>query len=180
MTQIKTSKKKDWIVQVMADLKELNLGEDLEQIRKIKRLKFKDILDKRIIKQAFQDLENMKEAHSKVMNVKYKKFEMQKYLKACNLKIKQEEAQEIFRLRSRVSNVKMNFKANYDTFKCEACDEDEEESQKHILNCAILNEKHENVLEYEEIFDGNVKLKVEIAKRFLRNIRKREKMKMNK
>ena len=39
-----------------------------------------------------------------------------KYLKACDISIKQEEAQEIFRLRSRVSNVKTNFKANYDTF----------------------------------------------------------------
>ena len=72
MTQIKTSKKKDWIIQVMVDLKELNLGEDLEQIRKIKRLKFKDILDKRIKEQAFQDLENMKETHSKVMNIKHR------------------------------------------------------------------------------------------------------------
>ena len=35
MTQIKTSKKRDWIVQVMSDLKELNLGEDLEKIRMI-------------------------------------------------------------------------------------------------------------------------------------------------
>ena len=178
MTQIKTSKKKDWIVQVMADLKELKFGEDLEQIRMMKKADLKNILDKRITEQAFQDLETIKQTHSKVMNLKHKRFEMQKYLKACNIKIKQEEAQEIFRLRSRVSNVKTNFKANYDTFECEACFE--EESQKHILQCKILNEKHENVPEYEEIFDGNVKLKVEIAKRFLRNIRRREKLKMNK
>ena len=113
------------------------------------------------------------------MNVIHKTFEMQKYLKACNIKIKQEEAQEIFKLRSRVSNVKSNFKANYETLECEAC-HNEEESQKHIINCKILNEKLENVPEYEEIYDGNVKIKVEIAKRFLENIRKREKLKMDK
>ena len=103
---------------------------------------------------------------------------MQKYLKACNIRITQEEAQEIFRLRSRVSNVKTNFKANFDTYECEACF-CEEESQKHILNCKILNKEYENAPEYEEIFDGSVKMQVEIAKIFLNNIRKREKMKIN-
>ena len=180
MTQKKRSKKKDWIVQVMADLKELKFAEDLEKIKIMKKVELKNILDNRITEQAFQDLESIKGTHSKVMNLKHKKLEMQKYLKACNIKIKQEEAQEIFRLRSRVSNVKTNFKSNYDTLECEACYDEDEESQKHVLQCKILNEKHENVLEYEEIFDGNVKLKVEIAKRFLRNIRKREKLKMNK
>ena len=37
MTQINTRKKKDWIVQVFQDLKELNLGEDLATIKKEKK-----------------------------------------------------------------------------------------------------------------------------------------------
>ena len=163
----------------MSELKELNLGEDLENIKTIKKAKFKNILDQRIKEQAFYDLKALKETHSKVKNVKHNTFEMQKYLKACNIKIKQEEAQEIFRLRSRVSNVKTNFKTNYETLECEACFT-EEESQKHIVNCKILNEEVKKVPDYEEIFDGNVKMKVEIAKIFLKNLRKREKLKMDK
>ena len=36
MTQFKSKKKKDWIVQVLSDLKDLKLQEDLEIIRQIK------------------------------------------------------------------------------------------------------------------------------------------------
>ena len=129
---------------------------------------------------AFKDLNKQKENLTKVMNIKHKKLEIQKYLKACNIKITQEEAQEIFKLRSRVSDVKMNFKGKYDSLECEACQENEEESQQHIINCKILNENNENignVPEYEEIYNGNTKMKLKIAKLFLENIKNRENLK---
>ena len=56
---------------------------------------------------AIEELKNKKLCHSKVMNLQHKKLEMQNYLKPSGLRIKQEEAQEIFKMRSKVSDVKL-------------------------------------------------------------------------
>ena len=174
MTQIRTRKKKDWIVQVFSDLKELELQEDLDIIRKIKKLKLKNILNRKIKEKAFEDLKIQKEKHSKVFQIKYDSFEMQKYLKSCEVRITKQEAQEIFKLRTRTSDVKTNIKGKYETLECDAC-KTEQETQKHIIKCNILNEKNEKEpIEYEEIFTGNVKMKIAIVKRFLENTKLRE------
>ena len=62
---------------------------------------------------------------------------MQRYLKPNNLKIKKDEAQTIFKMRSRVTEVKTNYKGKYDTFECDLC-KIEEESQEHILKCTEI------------------------------------------
>ena len=129
----------------------------------------------------FEDLNNQKENHSKVCNIKHNSFEMQKYLKPGTMKITKEEAQEIFRLRTRTSDVKANFKGKYENLECYACKNDEE-TQKHVIEkCKILNENNEGKIpEYEEIFTGNVKMKQLIVKRFQENIKLRESMKIRK
>ena len=68
----------------------------------------------------FQDFNYQKENHSKVCHIKYTSFEMQKYLKPGNMKITKEKAQEIFKLRSRMSDVKSNYKGKYESLneKC--------------------------------------------------------------
>ena len=67
-----------------------------------------------------------------------------------------EESQEIFKLRSKVTDVKGNFRGKYDSIECNFCNE--EESQIHIMECKFINEKQnkENFLKYEEIFEQNV------------------------
>ena len=102
---------------------------------------------------------------------------MQKYLKPCNIKITKEEAQEIFKLRSRMSDVKSNYKGKYESLKCEMCDENEDETQKHILICKSLNISNEEIPNYEDIFDGNAKKKIAITRKFIQNIKLREKLK---
>ena len=49
-----------------------------------------------------------------------------------------------------------------------------------ILNCKILSEKHEGDMKYEDIFDGNVRKKVEIAKQFISSLKNREKIRAKK
>ena len=56
---------------------------------------------------------------------------MQMYLKASQHKLKQEDAQMIFNLRSRMTEVKINYRGSYETSECGACKENEE-SQLHI------------------------------------------------
>ena len=66
--------------------------------------------------------------------MKHKKIEMQRYLKSNGLKMKQEEVIEIFKLRSRMYDVKTNFRGKYDNFECELRNEIDE-TQKHMLDC---------------------------------------------
>ena len=79
-----------------------------------------------------------------------------------------EEAQFIFKLRCQVTNVKTNLKGKYDELECMAC-RLEEENQKHIIQeCKILNKETEKI-EYEELFNGTVKEKIRIARKFKKN-----------
>ena len=95
---------------------------------------------------------------------------MQKYLRAGQIDITYEDAITIFRIRSRMTDVKVNFKGKYENLACKICKQ-ENESQHHILKCEkISTEKN---LEYHKIFEKDVKYQVKIAKVFNENIKRR-------
>ena len=93
---------------------------------------------------------------------------MQNYLKPNKISTI-EVSQEIFKIRNRVTDEKENFKGMYDSTECFFCKE--EESQKHIMECKIINKNKniENIPNYEKIFETNVKEQVKIAKKFIEN-----------
>ena len=133
-TQLKTKKKKDWVSQVLVDIHELKLKVDFEDIKKMKKSELKKRLNNAVDEKTLNDLQNVKKSHSKVKHLKHTKLEMQRYFKAGKLKISQEEVRTIFKMRSRVSDVKTNFRNKYDSLLCDLCYE-EDESQEHLLNC---------------------------------------------
>ena len=106
---------------------------------------------------------------------------MQKYLKPNESKIKLEEAQEIFKMRSRVSNVKTNFKGKYQSFECMVCkieDETEDETQQHIIQCKEINKIRKDRIkppEYEGLYENNVEKQVNLVWHFLENVKIKEK-----
>ena len=112
MKQIKTQKSKDWISQVIIDFKLLGLDFTLESIKNMKKTRLKIIVNQAIKEKTFSDLVKKKESHSKVMNIRHERLEMQEYLKPNKLKMKIEEAQEIFKMRCRITDVKTNFNQN--------------------------------------------------------------------
>ena len=65
---------------------------------------------------------------------------MQKYFKASRIKITQEEIQTIYKLRSRMIDVKVNFKGKYENLECQGC-KSEGESQKHVFECIEIMKK---------------------------------------
>ena len=98
---------------------------------------------------------------------------MQKYLKHGKMKITIEERQLIFKLRSEVTNIKMNYKGMFENFQCEVCNE-EDETQEHILKCKILNKKEEEIVDYSKIKNGNIIEMLKIARKFKKNLEIRE------
>ena len=99
---------------------------------------------------------------------------MQKYLKPNEINIKLQEAQEIFKLRSRVSEVKTNFKGKYENYECDVCSTKEYETQKHVIECREINKRkkrNNKPPDYEELFSRNVIKRLIIAQYFLENMK---------
>ena len=98
---------------------------------------------------------------------------MQKYLKPNREKITQEKAKLIFKLRSKVTEVKQNLGGKHENVECELCHQ--EENLAHILSCIKLNknENKEIILEFDEIYKGNVRNQIIIARKFKENMKVR-------
>ena len=175
-TQLKNRRPKDWITQVLKDIKDINLNSSLKEIKEMKRSELKKMLKRLVADIAFERLQKLKENHSKVMKLKHHKLEMQRYLKANQLNVKQADAQMIFSLRSRMTEVKTNYRGSYETFECEIC-KTNEESQMHITECKEIikwREEYRKPPEYSKLFDGTVKAQLDIAKDFKENMKIKE------
>ena len=177
-TQMKHKTKKDWVTTVLEDLKVLDLEHlSMEEIRIMKKTCFTNLIKQNIQLYAFKNLEDLKKSHSKVEKVQHCVLKIQKYLQPNSIKMRKEDAQLIFRLRCRMTQIKVNLKGKYDTLECSACGI-EEENQQHVIFCKEINEKRsmENI-KYENIFNGTVEEKLKIAKLFKENFDKLENMK---
>ena len=113
------------------------------------------------------------------MNTKLEWLEMQNYSKSNEIRIELEEAQEIFKMRSRMSDVKNNFRGKYENFECNICSTKEYETQQHILECKEINKRktqNNKPPEYENLFSRNVKNQVIIAQYFIENMKIKKKL----
>ena len=111
------------------------------------------------------------------MNVKHAKLEIQRYIKANKMKINQDEAITIFKMRSRISNVKVNFRGKYESFQCDVCEE-EDENQEHLMKCKEINKNKndsEKIPNYEKLFKYNVESLKKIAQCVMENLKIRDK-----
>ena len=96
------------------------------------------------------------------------------------MKMTREDAQLIFHLRCRVTEVKVNLKGKYDDLECGACGF-VEESQQHIVECKVLNNhKVLDEIKYEKLINGTVEEKLKIAHKFSENYSKLEDIKKRK
>ena len=171
--QCKTRTKKDWVSTILSDLKSCKIDVSFEDVQQSTKVKWKSLVKQHIEEKTMRYLITLKQGHSKVMKIEHKNLMMQDYLLPNINKISKEEIQLIFKLRCKVTNVKMNMKGMYNQFQCQICEE-EEESQFHIYECNKIWEirKEENMsnkLKYEMIEKGNLKEKLMIAKIFYEN-----------
>ena len=138
---------------------------------------FKRMLNEKTEEKSLNDLNKLKSGHSKVKHLKHSKMQMRKYFKQTGMKQTKEEIKLFFKLRTRMTDIKMNYKGIYDSFECSACKK-EEESQAHIFESKEIAKKNEEVykLEYDKIFEGKVEEQVEIARIFKKLMKIKDKM----
>ena len=139
------------------DIIDIGLNLTTSQIKGTTKHKLKKILSEKINYSAFLYLEDIKERHSKVKNIQYTKLEMAKYLK--DSKISTDIKQLIFRLRTRMINVKANFGTMFGDTSCDLCEFNVPQTQRHLLGCsAIVNscselQRSSDIL-YSDLFSG--------------------------
>ena len=104
--QCENRNKKDWVSAVITDLEEIGLHVNFEDIQKMKNERWKSTVKQYIKEKTFSKLKQIKETHSKVKDIKYSKFEMQDYLLPNDQKMTKEEAQNILKMRSKMTNLK--------------------------------------------------------------------------
>ena len=93
------------------DLNELEINVNFEDIRKMTKNTWKNIIKNTINQKTFLELESLKQTHSKVKVLRHIRLEMQDYFLPNEIeKMNKEEVQLIFKIRSTSIDVKMNRK----------------------------------------------------------------------
>ena len=176
--------KKDWVSSILMDLEELKLDVTFVQIQNTSKMRWRNMIRKSIEENTFRKLENMKNLHSKVKDLKHTRLKMQEYFLSNGIEnVTKQDTQLIFKMRSKVTNVKNNIKGQYETLECGAC-LTENETQKHVYECQQIWSKQNNINlekpDYEKILWGNVEEKIKIARIFYENMKILDKMKEKK
>ena len=150
----------DWCTTVKEDLKFLNINLSFDEIKVMSKYSFKKIVKTKIRECAFYELMSKieKNDHSKLKNILYQDLKMQPYLNS-NL-VNSNQAKQLFRFRTRMSNVKSNFKSMYSKvgLQCPLPECLEIEDDKHLLECEITNRlRNDTSVEFKKLYTGNVK-----------------------
>ena len=107
---------------------------------------------------------------SKGKGLKYDKLEMQTYLWSDKLSLK--EAKLLFKIRTRMLDVKTNFKNKYITnsvklpeaIYCSFCLSDSIEDQEHIIDCEAFEQPYK--IRYTDLFSQDLKIVAENIKKY--------------
>ena len=163
--------KGDWVTTAKNDINELELNMTFDEIRTIDRKRFKTLVKNRIQIKALEYLLFIKSKHSKGKELSYDELELQNYLSSkSNLSIK--EKSFIFSCRTRMLDVKSNFKTGQNNLNCDKCGK-EEETQRHILTCSAISSNSEisnhDIPLYEHLFCSDLVKIASIGKIMLNN-----------
>jgi hypothetical protein len=145
----------DWAVQVRVDLKDFNMGDSLDELRKQSQAQFKQLVKRKAQEFEFPRLMKLKLKHeSKMGNLNYSKLDMQKYLYSGNLD--KNSAQTIFRYRVRMADYGENFRGPNGPRMCPICGLHLDNQIMSFYNCQAIRTKIQVKGEYSDIFKPTI------------------------
>ena len=141
--------KNDICLQFEADLKMCDIQLTNSEISKMKKMKFKKLLNNKLREVAKDYLIRKKSTHSKLLGMN-NSYKLQGYISSSNLSV--EIKQLLYKFRTRMVSVKSNFKSQFgQDLTCRFCTE--EETQSHLLSCnEIIQGVDTSEVVYEHIF----------------------------
>ena len=136
MSQKRNPVKGDFYSLVQEDFQKIQLFLSENEILNMSRNIFKNRVKKYVLAAAFKQYLTIKQSKSKVKNIQYDELKIQPYL-SSNL-FSNEECYLLFNLRSRMIDVKNNFKSKFsENMNCRMnCSE--EENISHFMSCPVL------------------------------------------
>ena len=161
----------DWASTCVQDLKDFNIEESFENIRLMTKYKFTRMLKCKVKISAIKYLTGKQ--GSKGKDITYSSIQMAEYLLPTNEKLTIDEKRRLFAVKNKMTNIPNNFQK---TKSENVCFCRKREDMKHIYECGIYNEE-EVMLNYEEIYNGDINDQIEIFRKFEENYRKRELLK---
>ena len=162
--------KGDWVNTIRKDLEELEINLSFEEIKTNTKEQFKRIVKEHVNEKAFEYLKNLQQTHSKAKPIQYEKFSLQNYLKADN-KLTTKEKSFTFAVRTRMLELKANFKRGKNDLNCCLCNK-HEENQQMLLKCSALNSEPIVDTHYSDLFCQNKEKVIEIAMILKKNFEK--------
>ena len=136
-------------------LNKYQINESLQQIKALSKTKWKNILKQKMIKRTEEYCKTKSQNLSKLKLLnKYKtKPQKEQYIK----KLTRSEASTIFKLRTRMTNVKSNYKNKHsNNLKCDRCSKENEDEQHLFERCdqlKLLQQKYK-IKNFEEVFQS--------------------------
>ena len=165
------------MIQMEKEKYKINLTDD--EISQISKYRFKTLIDKKINTFAFQYLKEKASSHSKSMKilkeVENKTIVKRKTYLTENI-LHKNDCQLLFELRSKMLDVKTNFKNLYNKdLTCRTCRKvGVVENEDHLLQCEMLkSEVGDETVEYDYVFQTIEKQKIAL-KAYRAVLRKRE------
>ena len=156
IAQLENPVQGDWTNQVKKDINEVALDTSMEEIKMMSKETFKEIVKASISKAAFIYLTDEKEKLSKIMNVSHNDVNLQPYFNPMSMDV--DEAKFLFLLRSRMVEVKTNFRNKYSDVLCPVC-KISDDTQQLLFECSELlkniNILISNDIQYSHIFSEN-------------------------
>ena len=167
--------KDDFFNQIREDCEDIGLEWDENTFRNLKRDKFKAIVQNKIRNAAHSYLLEKKDKLSKLDNLS-SDYLLKDYLASPRLSTK--EKQLLFKLRTRMIDVKANYPNMYKgELSCALCDSNSIENQQHVLICPSLKCYSSEQIQYTDIFSENIEKLIEAVKHW-NNILKIQEIKL--
>ena len=174
VAQCENPSKGDWWFDAKKDLLDLHLEMSLEEIKRMSKNSFKTKVKLAIEREALKFLIERKSDKSKLKDLCYEELKMQEYLKSSSLQIGEKKL--LFQLRTRMLDVKENFKHAYPDHVCPLCGS-ENDSQQHLLDCVTISEDASSMIDpnvkYSDLFSNDVSKQAQITRLFRSQLKKR-------
>ena len=134
--QVRNPVRGDWALLVQEDIASLGLALTFDDVARMSGNALKSKLKVAVKCAAFKYLTELQQTHSKSKNLIYSDLKLQDYLRSGGSGTIDQKA-KLFQIRSRMLDLKTNFKSTQENTMCSLCDI-AEETQPHLLSCGAL------------------------------------------
>ena len=151
------------------------------KLKSCQKNSFKNFVKKKTKEAAFEYLHILKKKHSKVNFIEHDSLQIQAYFSADDCEKTIKDIQNLFKIRSRMLEVKANTRGSYTDYDCDECKIigiKNEDTQSHILKCPVITAgKNPTESEYSDIFMKDVTIQINVSKEIMENFKIREEFK---